>query len=153
MCFKKLLNCAIFLKHKIQCFTLWLSCVAPCNDAPVYLEQNSNRPGNTGLEHNIEMYVFQSYFRESKHCPGTKVGVCIQYLRNVLYFSPVVSNIEGVQALCEALHVVGTDFLQEVDVIFRVETTHVVLRCFIWFEHLRGKIQYILHYLRSPLYY
>lgn len=71
-------------QHKIQHFTLWLSCVAPCNDAPVYLEQNSNRPGNTGLEHKIEMYVFQSYFRKSKHCTGQMV-VCIQYLRNVLH--------------------------------------------------------------------
>lgn len=31
--------------------TLWLSCVAPCKEAPVYLEQNSKRPGNTGLKH------------------------------------------------------------------------------------------------------
>lgn len=29
--------------------TLWFNWVAPCKDAPVYLEQNSNRPGKTGL--------------------------------------------------------------------------------------------------------
>lgn len=30
--------------------TLWFNCMAPCSEAPVYLEQNSNNPGNTGLQ-------------------------------------------------------------------------------------------------------
>lgn len=32
--------------------------------------------------------------------------------------SPVISNIECVEALCEALHVVGADFLQKVNIVF-----------------------------------
>lgn len=52
--------------------------------------------------------------------------------------SPVVSYVECVQALCEALHVVGADLLQEVDVVLRVEATHVVLRGLVWFEHLNN---------------
>lgn len=50
--------------------------------------------------------------------------------------SPVISYVEGVQALGEALHVVGADLLQEVYVIFRVEPTHVVLRGFVRLENL-----------------
>lgn len=50
--------------------------------------------------------------------------------------SPVVSHVESVEALGEALHVVGADLLQEVYVVFRVEPTHVVLRRFVWLEHL-----------------
>lgn len=37
------------------CVTLWLSCVAPCKEAPVYLEQNSNSPGNTGLKQKTQV--------------------------------------------------------------------------------------------------
>lgn len=32
--------------------------------------------------------------------------------------SPVIPNIESVEALCEALHVVGADFLQKVNIVF-----------------------------------
>lgn len=39
-------------------FTLWFSCVAPCKEAPVYLEQNSKRPGNTGLGQGERENVF-----------------------------------------------------------------------------------------------
>lgn len=53
--------------------------------------------------------------------------------------SPVIPNVESVEALCEALHVVGADFLQKVNVVFWVETAHVMLRCFVWFKHLREK--------------
>lgn len=55
-----------------------------------------------------------------------------------MHCSPVISYVECVQALCEALHVVGADLLQEVDVILRVEATHVVLRGLVWFEHLNN---------------
>lgn len=52
--------------------------------------------------------------------------------------SPVIPNIESVEALCEALHVVGADFLQKVNIVFWVEATHVMLWRFIWFKHLSG---------------
>lgn len=32
--------------------------------------------------------------------------------------SPVIPNIESVEALCEALHVVRADFLQKVNIVF-----------------------------------
>lgn len=74
------------------------------------------------------------------------LGVCFcknnatQFKENKKCCSPVVSYVEGVQALCEALHVVGADLLQKVDVILRVEATHVVLRRLVGFEHLdRGR--------------
>lgn len=52
--------------------------------------------------------------------------------------SPVIPNIESVEALCEALHVVGADFLQKVNIVFWVEAAHVMLWRFIWFKHLSG---------------
>lgn len=44
------------------CVTLWLSCVAPCKEAPVYLEQNSKRPGNTGLKQKQRDKRFKLWF-------------------------------------------------------------------------------------------
>lgn len=58
------------------------------------------------------------------------------FKKNKKCCSPVISYVEGIQALCEALHVVGADLLQEVDVVLRVEATHVVLRRLVGFEHL-----------------
>lgn len=107
--------------------TLWLSCVAPCKEAPVYLEQNSNRPGNTGLKQGQKYIVFNFVTPQNKNKKITDKH------------SPVVSHIKRVEALCEALHVVGADLLQEVYVVFRVETTHVVLRCLVWLEYLVRK--------------
>lgn len=57
------------------------------------------------------------------------------HVRNHSY-SPVIPNVKCVEALCEALHVIGADLLQEVYVVFRVEATHVMLRCFIRLEYL-----------------
>lgn len=54
--------------------------------------------------------------------------------------SPVVSYVEGVEALGEALHVVGTDLLQEVDVVLRVEAAHVVLGRLVRLEHLHREL-------------
>uniref|UniRef100_A0A3B3TTN3 Uncharacterized protein n=1 Tax=Poecilia latipinna TaxID=48699 RepID=A0A3B3TTN3_9TELE len=51
---------------------------------------------------------------------------------------PVVSHVERVEALGEALHVVGADLLQEVDVVLGVEAAHVVLRGFVRLEDLTG---------------
>lgn len=53
---------------------------------------------------------------------------------------PVVSYVEGVEALGEALHVVRTDLLQEVDVVLRVEAAHVVLRRLVRLEHLHREL-------------
>lgn len=55
-----------------------------------------------------------------------------------LRLSPVVPHVKRVEALGEALHVVGADLLQEVDVVLRVEATHVVLRGFVRLENLIG---------------
>lgn len=49
--FRVMFSCHSFVRFfQRLSVTLWLSCVAPCKEAPVYLEQNSNSPGNTGLE-------------------------------------------------------------------------------------------------------
>lgn len=52
---------------------------------------------------------------------------------------PVISHIEGVEALCEALHIIRTDLLQKVNVIFRVKSAHVMLGGFVWFENLENQ--------------
>lgn len=53
---------------------------------------------------------------------------------------PVVSYVEGVETLGEALHVVGADLLQKVDVVFRMKPAHVMLRCLVWFKNLSGEL-------------
>lgn len=60
-------------------------------------------------------------------------------LRVCTEHSPVVAHVEGVEALGEALHVVGTHTLQEVDVILRVEPAHVMLGCLVRLENLRER--------------
>lgn len=49
---------------------------------------------------------------------------------------PVVSYVEGVETLGEALHVVWTDLLQKVNVVLGVKPAHVMLRRLVWFKHL-----------------
>lgn len=110
-----------------MCGTLWLSCVAPCKEAPVYLEQNSKRPGKTGLNTRkgqlARIRAIHYTTLKEKHEMNS--------------FLPVVSYVKCVEALSEALHVVGTDFLKEIDVVLRVEPAHVMLRGFVRLENLQ----------------
>ena len=55
--------------------------------------------------------------------------------------SPVIAHVEGIQALGEALHVGGTDSLQEVNVVLRVEAAHVMLGGLVRLEDLRMETQ------------
>lgn len=50
--------------------------------------------------------------------------------------SPVITHVEGIKALGEALHVGGADSLQEVDVVLGVEAAHVMLRSLVRLEDL-----------------
>ena len=58
--------------------------------------------------------------------------------------SPVVTHIEGVQALGETLHGGGADPLQEVNVVLRMEAAHVMLGGLVRLEDLgmetKGKL-------------
>lgn len=53
--------------------------------------------------------------------------------------SPVITHVEGVEALGEPLHVVGTHSLQEVYVVLGVEPAHVVLGCLVRLENLQDR--------------
>lgn len=43
--------------------TLLLSFTAPSSDAPVYLEQKSNKPSKTGLKERKETFIDSTYIR------------------------------------------------------------------------------------------
>lgn len=53
--------------------------------------------------------------------------------------SPVIAHVEGIEALGESLHVIGTHSLQEVYVVLGVESAHVMLGCLVWFENLQER--------------
>lgn len=53
--------------------------------------------------------------------------------------SPVIAHVEGVEALGESLHVVGTHSLQEVYVVLGVESAHVMLGCLVRLENLQDR--------------
>lgn len=103
--------------------------MAPCKDAPVYLEQNSNSPGNTGLKQRHKSFCFFPRRVYTSKIVVVNLYACMRahemsqnmnvtWPEHHVVNSPVIPNIESVEALCEALHVVGADFLQKVNIVF-----------------------------------
>lgn len=77
-----------------------------------------------------------SYVPTAATRPHSSVVLEMAGIKNPVLPSPVITHVEGIKALGEALHIGGADSLQEVDVVLRVKAAHVMLGGLVRLEDL-----------------